>query len=492
MYSLFALLTAFTIWVYWRIVTARRAPGILYWLGLLAGAVSMLYIHYFASLPLFAIALYHLLFAKKTRRWWQVVGVMALAGLLFLPWLGSLLTGVGLAGENLRVRANAAAPPQVVERLAYLFGNGALVLAGAVGLLAVGTRRRGAWQIWFLLLAALAFTLLANAAIRVMPITRMRYLLGLWPLLGLVAGLGIDRLHRWRGAPALALGVWLLLGVWTSLDPNFIIAARVDGAGNQWNIFPWHIARDVLREHTQPTDVLVLNVPDGIGRVPLPEHLIPEFYLSGTGVRITVVGSMTTRRQEERALQAALDFVSQSPRVWVAYEPGRQSYVLPNFESGLSENYGLCESGIGQSTFQFDLYTHSPVCCLPDGAPPLMRFGDGIELVGMDMQPVTQEDLLPVILSWTIAANVPAYTYSVALHAEDAGGNLVAQSDYGLPASSTACQESTVAVHDLPPGEYGLWVVVYAWASGERLAGDVTATGEQGDRLLLSTFEIAE
>jgi hypothetical protein len=132
------------------------------------------------------------------------------------------------------------------------------------------------------------------------------------------------------------------------------------------------------------------------------------------------------------------------------------------------------------------------VCCLPDGAPPLMRFGDGIELVGMDMQPVTQEDLLPVILSWTIAANVPAYTYSVALHAEDAGGNLVAQSDYGLPASSTACQESTVAVHDLPPGEYRLWVVVYAWASGERLAGDVTATGEQGDRLLLSTFEIAE
>jgi hypothetical protein len=45
--------------------------------------------------------------------------------------------------------------------------------------------------------------------------------------------------------------------------------------------------------------VLVLNVPDGIGRVSF-EHLIPEFYLSSTGMRITVIGSMTTRRQEER------------------------------------------------------------------------------------------------------------------------------------------------------------------------------------------------
>jgi hypothetical protein len=451
----------------------------------------MLYTHYFASLPLFAIGLYHILVVKKTRRWWQVVGVMALAGLLFLPWFSSLLTGVSLAGENQRVQANAAAPPQVVERLAYLFANGSLVMAGAVGILALVTRRRGAWRVWFLMLAVLGFTLLANAIIRVMPITRMRYLLGLWPLLGLVAGLGIDRLQRWRGAPILALGAWLVLGLWTSLDPNFIISARVDGAGEQWNIFPWHIARDVFREHTQPGDVLVLNVPDGIGRVPLPEHLIPEFYLSGSGVRITVVGSMTTRQQEERALQAALDFVSESPRVWVAYEPGRQSYVLPDFESALSERYGLCEAGVAQSTFRFDLYSRSPVCCLPDDAPPLMRFGDGIEMVGMELQPVTEDDLLPVTLSWALADTVPPYTYSVALHVEDADGNLVAQSDYGLPAANTACQEATVVVHNLPTGEYRLSVMVYAWESGERLDGEVTATGEQSDRLPLGTFEVS-
>jgi hypothetical protein len=61
MYTLFVVLTAFTIWVYWRIVTGKREPHGLLWAGLLVGASGMLYTHYFASLPLFAIVLYNVL-----------------------------------------------------------------------------------------------------------------------------------------------------------------------------------------------------------------------------------------------------------------------------------------------------------------------------------------------------------------------------------------------------------------------------------------------
>jgi hypothetical protein len=235
----------------------------------------------------------------------------------------------------------------------------------------------------------------------------------------------------------------------------------------------------------------MVNVPDGLGRIPLPEHQIPEFYLHDAQVRVGVIGSQSTSQQDEAAVEAAAAFASESPRVWVAYEPSRRTIVLPDFETALSESYGLCEVGIAQSTFRFDLYTHSPMCCMPDGAPPLIRFGDGIALVGLDMQPVTPDDLLPVTLSWTIADTVPPYRYSVALHVLDADDNRVAQSDYGLPISATACQEETVGVHNLPPGEYRLFAIVYAWASGERLPGQFLASGEQGERLLLGAFEIS-
>jgi hypothetical protein len=451
----------------------------------------MLYTHYFAALPLFAIGLYHLLFVKKTRRWWQVVGVMVLAGLLFLPWFSSLVMGLTIAASDqitgLRVRA--AAPQEIIERMVYFFGDGSILLVIAVAVLALAARQRGARQVWFFMLAVLGFTLLVNAIVRIMPVTRMRYLLGLWPLLALVAGLGIEQLRRWRPAPVLLLGAWLVLGVWTSYDQRFVVDARVDGAGDQWNIFPWHIATSVFREHTQPGDALVLNVPDGIGHIPLPEHLTPEFYLGGSGVRITVAGSMTTREQEQEALQSALEFVSESPRVWVAYEADRRSVVLPTFEDNLSEAYGLCEAGLSGPDYQFDLYSRASVCCMPDGRPPLLRFGGGIALVGQEPLPEQTTDRLPVTLSWSIADDVHDYTYSVALHVLDADGDLVAQADYGLPVSSTACQESAIALGDLPAGEYQLFVIVYAWSSGERLPGEVVATGERGDRLLLGSFQ---
>jgi hypothetical protein len=489
-YTLFALLLALTIWTYWRIATSE--PKGWMWAGLFAGAVGLLYSQYFAAMPLIAIGLYHLLFAPRTRRWWQVTGVLALAGLTFVPWVGALLAGLDQASEAHFAHKTAISIGDTFERIAYLFGNGSAVLTAAVVALAVRPRQRGAWPVWFWLLAALALILLVNLLVQIMTPARMRYLYGLWPLLGLLAAVGIDRLRRWgEWLPPLVVAAWLVIGVWTSLDPNFIPASGLDGAGPQWHTFPWHRARDVFVEHTQPGDAVIVNVPDGIGRVPLPEHQIPEFYLHGSGVRVGVIGSQSTAQQDEAAVEAAVEYASQSPRVWVAYEPERRNIVLPDFESALSERYGLCEVGVAQSTFRFDLYARSPVCCLPDGSPPLMRFGDGIALVGQEMLPITEADLLPVTLSWTIADSVPPYTYSVALHVEDEAGNLVAQSDYGLPVSSTACQESTVMVHNLPPGEYKVLVIVYAWASGERLVGEDAATGERGDRLLLGTFDIA-
>ena len=100
--------------------------------------------------------------------------------------------------------------------------------------------------------------------------------------------------------------------------------------------------------------------------------------------------------------------------------------------------------------------------------------------------------MLPVITGWSVGENVTPYKYSVALHVTNSTGDLAAQADYGLPILRFSCFESDIALNDLPPGEYTLQAVVYAWESGERLPGVLTATGEQGDRLPLVTFEISD
>jgi len=55
MYMLLAALTGFTVWVYLRIVNRNQSPGRLTWLALLAGAVGLIYTHYFGLIPLATI-----------------------------------------------------------------------------------------------------------------------------------------------------------------------------------------------------------------------------------------------------------------------------------------------------------------------------------------------------------------------------------------------------------------------------------------------------
>ncbi len=490
MYTLFVVLTAFTIWVYWRIVTGKREPGVLLWAGLLVGAAGMLYTHYFASLPLFAIGLYHLLFVKKTRRWWQVVGVMALAGLLFLPWFSSLIAGLGRAAseEAGYVRSSAASTQQALERLAYLFGNGSLVTLGVVGAFSLTSRGRGVWQTWFFALSILALILVVNAELHVMTLTRTRYLLGLWPLLGMLVALGITRFGR-RLSP-LALGAWLVIGVGTSLNSGFIDALIVDGRGY---MFPWHIAQTVFAPNTQPGDTLVLNVPDDAGSMASRNQTIAQYYLSGSLVQITVIEQMQSDREQEAVRERALDFAKQSLRVWVGYEAEKRPNWLPSIEAGLSETYVRCDTGIAQSTFRFDLYARSAVCCLPGAdSTPLLHFGDGITLTGIAPLPDEASGTLPVLAGWSVAANVPPYIYSVALHVLDEDGQLVAQADYGLPDRAFSCQETPIDISGLSPGRYQLMAVVYAWESGQRLSGEVVATGVVDESLPLGAFEVIE
>jgi hypothetical protein len=95
-----------------------------------------------------------------------------------------------------------------------------------------------------------------------------------------------------------------------------------------------------------------------------------------------------------------------------------------------------------------------------------------------------------VLVGWSVADTVQPHLYSVALHIVDAGGNLAAQADYGLPELAFSCHDMQIAVEDLPAGEYSVYVIVYAWESGQRLQGEALATGEQGERLPLGTFKV--
>lgn len=495
-YTLFALLTASMLWLYGRIVfvpeRARNKPvSIWLWVTFLLGAVAMLYVHYFAALPLATIGLYHLLFARKNRRWWLVVGVLLMTGVLFLPWLNTLLVGLADAVQDEDRQAIAIGAPEVLNQLVYVFSNGLPLFLMAALVLAISSDWRKTWRIWFFALVILASMLVVNAIVPVITLTRMRYLLVLWPLLAMLIGMGITQLEQWRFLPLLALAAWAGIGLWNNFNPSFEV--HLNSSANEYK-FPWPMTVQAFRAASQPDDMLIVQMPDGYGSVAPANEMTTSLYLTGTFVRSTVIESLNSSQRQPELYIAAEQMISENDplRVWLGYETNREIEQLANLQTTLEARYDVCPVGLAQSTARFDLFTRAEVCCLPrEEIQPLAQFGEGIRLVAMEHLPDMIEETLPVILSWSVDGTVPSNIYSVALHVTDREDALVAQADYPLPNQVFRCVETPISLVDLPTGEYNLYAVVYAWESRLRLMGQRFQTGEQGERLLLGRFKIA-
>ena len=93
-FTLIALCSTLCIWSYWRLVLDPRPTSMGAPAGLLLGSVGLLYSHYFTALFLPALGLFHLLFVRRNRRWWQPVLLLVLAALLAMLQLPGFLQGL--------------------------------------------------------------------------------------------------------------------------------------------------------------------------------------------------------------------------------------------------------------------------------------------------------------------------------------------------------------------------------------------------------------
>ncbi|MBL8162128.1 MAG: glycosyltransferase family 39 protein [Anaerolineae bacterium] len=471
-YTLVILFTGMTAWAYWRV--ARRGGGRRAQAALVIGAALLLYTHYFAALSLGALSLYHLLFVRKDRRWWRVTLLLGTAGLLFLPWLGVLLTGMSSAVEDTLRQASAWTPRQSVQGVLFMFSNGSAVVLLLLLILSI-QRRRAALFAWFWLLLLLGALLLINARFGV--ILEVRYLLPLWPALGLAAALGVERLaRRGDGLAVLLLGLWLAAGAWNSLDS----ASAWTLQNPHWHL-PWRELRGELRPHVQDGDELVFLLPDWTW--PSYHQLPFEHYLYGLPVRGALLERPENLGDAEYARRAA-EIGAGASRFWLAWAAEQPTTHVERFRREHNPALLHCGSLSASPAVSLELYSAG----LPDFEQAVFDAEGAITLNSLDAQFMPDRRTLSVTAIWSRHEAVPLSTYSVALHVDDAAGTLVAQQDYGLPDEARACRSIDLPLDGLPAGEYRLYAIVYAWESGARLNG--ARAGAVGERLLVANFSI--
>jgi len=503
MYTFTVLMAVFDIWLYLRVIRARREPGKWTWLLVWFAITLTLYTHYLLALLLTALGLYHLLFAPKNRRWWKVVAAAGLAGVAFLPWTVALSRVVGRAAS--RGLPNELTGPDLLGYVAYLFGNGlalpAIVLI-ALAVVAVftwrGHRKRGAAAMVFLLVVIALLVIVVSLALTLFDEERTRYLVFSWGLLAVVTAIGLVKLGELlagdspnaRRISTIALAAWLLVALLANIRP--VTTAILPGSALT---FPVHTVMRELHPLHSPGDYIVQVVPDDNERWRYTN--ITPFYIELE--RLAADGRALAHESDPAVQRQWYDTIMREigparEYVWVAYQYDPTPSPLANIAARIEERYAFCGTAVVREDWrlQIDEYARSPVCCHPDtlDRPPLVDYGNGLALAGLEMD--RGRDGLAVHLSWQGANTLPPETYSVGLHVTDAEGKLIAQTDYGLPTDSFICQHPEIELGELAPGEYTLNVIVYDWRTGERLPGVVVASGETTDAAPLLTFAVTD
>jgi hypothetical protein len=474
-YTLYVLLTAVCVWSYWRMMTGKggwRTQFIFF-----GSAVGLLYTHYFASLTVAVIGLYHLLFAPKNPLWRRVTLLMLLAGLAFLPWLQVLSTVIGFFQDTGVTTQFALDARSATQTTLYMFSNGNIGLLAFFALVGLCVRHRSVTFIWFLALAALLIALMVNEALKV--ILHVRYLMALWPALALIVGLGVHYLSQRGVSLVLALSVWIISGFWNTFDP-----ASLNHIRDTAYYLPWNSLVDALQDGVQTDDSVIFLLPDQRPLRRSAHEPVAEYYLHGLPIQYDLLESplVIGEAPYERQAREVLD---NTHRVWIAYDPTKMPDHLAALDRILISSHILCGTFADSPQLHLNLYGQ-----LPDIGEAL-RFGDGI--TASPLPPFTITDgRLNVLLTWNVTDSVPNHTYSIALHLEDTAGSVVAQADYPLPGDEYACRSTNIDVHNLPSGEYMLLLAVYNPSTGERLQAINETTGETGDRLPLGSVVIEE
>ncbi len=525
MYTMTVLTAALVLWLYLHLVRARREPSVWALLGFVASLALALYTHYFLMLFVAGVGVYHLLIAPKNTRWWKITVAAVLGAATLIPWVGVLMksaTRVANNGLGHSLPGGAA-----LEQLAYVFSNGqtlflvVLLLAGLVPLLRWrGRARGGALAIWVITVATLVIVIVANVFFRFLPADRLRYIVLLFPAAALLVALGIEAVGEWwqglsdkanrtsnlssgnrftprflgegLGVRALLLTLWLLIGWWnnaTMLTPNNIIGYVP--------FFPTHVITRDLHGVQVPGDYIVYVLPDSV-----PPDRAGADYRRSLSYNVPnedlaadwdVVSKLDTPAEQTELFSQIVGAIGTSRHyVWLAYPTDQTPTTLAPIQSRIDASYGLCGRVEQRLGFRIDEYAPSPVCCTPSSVSraPQASFGD-LALMGVDPRLSADQTSLSVYIAFEGGDRLPPDTYSVALHVVGVdGGQSVAQADFGLPTATFLCDPHAVALGKLPPGKYGLQVIVYNWRTGERLPATVSGASAPDNAVEAASFEI--
>ncbi|MCY4072605.1 MAG: glycosyltransferase family 39 protein [Chloroflexi bacterium] len=316
MYTLFVATGLWLLWIYLRAVVHNRAsPG--HYAFLFLACILFLYSQIFSLAVGLGLAFHHLFFVAKSRHWLFVAGAGALAGVLFLPWLSTLLTGTAeiVGGEFGDIRI--LSPVETVTTILSLSMNASILF---LGLLALSVRQvlnkdRASLALWTILIVAIAFYVAVNLATGAIDLHRSRYFVVLFPLIILLLNVGLAQLNRWK---LVSLGILLF---WIASGLLYQRRVGADIFVRSYNTIPVHLIERHLREDLEPEDLLA-GWSGGLSfAYRTPYGGVIDYYFADDAIDIDIQHTYVLQQLDDEEISATLaERFAGYRRIWLTYE----------------------------------------------------------------------------------------------------------------------------------------------------------------------------
>ncbi len=482
LYSLLPTLSIAVLWSYWRVLSMERQVPRRLWLAFIGASAAILWVHYFGTILLAAVGIYHLFFAPKNRRWWGICLAAMIAVLLFIPWLPVFIAG--LARRNIRAR-DVLSLVESATALASIYTNGLPLLVPVFGVVAAVNYRRLDRSQQYIIIVVSVITLLmliGNEFAQLIIARRIRYTLILALPWVCALAISLQQVPRWRLFRIPFILLWIAAFATFSDSDELLLYTN-------WLTLNLHKTppyQDLLYEpgiDIAKGDYIVSFHPDS-GVVRAIHSYYDNFLGRWSGLlHITTAsdGRLKVQSSEQRTRSlGSMD--SWRIRAWLVYNPEQIDLEsMSAFTVAFQNYYKSCGRYVEKNNSVIELYGPRDIPCevmtATTSSAAHIHYDNGTELGNISVE--LDSDRLKVYL-WWLQTQYGVYSYSLQIFDRD-GAKVGPQIDVVITGSGFYSE--IIDVSSLPVGEYSLKLIVYNAQSLERQPGIIVGPQHrfQGD-----------
>lgn len=490
MYSLFLMLTAMHMWLYWRLLERKSRDGRLTLVAFALSTVALFYTHFFAGILFAGLGVFHLLFGTRSRRWRQILLGWAIGALLFLPYLPVLVDGVQRASEKADVTSRAAAAPELLRTLALLLSNGSLLtgamLAGVLAYVVARRRPRRLIKLLTIPLTMVTFIILANALIGIIPLTRMRYFIVIWIPVSVLLGACLANVPRRRLVSGIVLLVWLLSGYQYYRSEEIMNHV---GSMVFTRLYPplpdyvWHLKGKLRSEDY----LLGFSKSSHVNKVLTLGKSVADYY---TQEQLGIDGAFIRRGAYGEWLEGEIrQWMGNQPFLLFAFNPQDLPNSYRRVREVIENNYLPCDVVVDQPHLFVQRHVNSRLSCDRESRP--IAYENGVTLVDRYAQYDPEEQRVYILSGWEVESEEALDEYNVSLQfITPEWQRLGAQIDRHLYDKILPWFTAELSTEDLPPGDYRVMVILYDRESRKKVRGVDLAGGWEDSIFPIASFTV--